>query len=287
MISRKQLLALFLVLFILIPMLSGCFFEEDTALSIHVIDVGQGDSILIKTPNGKTMLIDGGEPAAGKTVVSYLKKRKVKKIDLLVATHPHADHIGGLIDVIHSIPIDKFYMPHKLHTSKTFENLLDAAKDKDLKISAATAGIMIDFDEDITLYFLGPLRDYGDDLNLWSAVVKMDYKEKSFLFTGDLEALGEEDILSGFQKDFLKSQFLKVGHHGSRTSTTENFLQVIEPTVAVISCGRNNSYGHPHEEVINRLNLFNIAVYRTDMQGTIVIKSDGNRIWSHQKPYYH
>lgn len=285
---KKNRLALLFSLIIIVNLLTGCsLLSKEANLSIHVIDVGQGDSILVKTPNGKTMLIDGGEPAAGKSVVSYLRKNKVKKIDVLIATHPHADHIGGLIDVVDRFQIDQFYMPNKIHTSKTFEKLLNTANGKGLKVKPATDDIVIPFDEDIVLYLLGPLKDYGDDLNGWSVVVKMDFKERSFLFTGDLEASGEEDLLTAYDSDFLHAQFLKVGHHGSNTSSSQRFLEAVGPDVAVISSGRDNSYGHPHQEVLNRLKNLNIAVYRTDQQGTILIKSDGNRIWSNQKPYYH
>lgn len=287
MLCRKRF-ALLLSLIITINLLTSCMFlAEDTDLSIHVIDVGQGDSILVKTPNGKTMLIDGGEPTAGRSVVSYLRKNKVKKIDVLIATHPHADHIGGLIDVIDRFQIDNFYIPYKIHTSKTYESLLDAANNKGLKATPATNDIMINLDEDIVLYFLGPLKDYGDDLNNWSVVIKLDYKVQSFLFTGDLESLGEVDLLTAYNADFLHAQFLKVAHHGSNTSTSQRFLEAVQPKIAVISSGKDNSYGHPHQEVIDRLRDLNMAIYRTDQQGTIVIKSDGNRIWSNEKPYYH
>ncbi|AKL95841.1 beta-lactamase domain-containing protein [Clostridium aceticum] len=282
---RRKFPLLLLFILLLVLLIACTVKSKDDYLSIHTIDVGQGDSILIKTPNGRTMLIDGGEPSYGKAVVAYLKKNKVKKIDVLIGTHPHSDHIGGLINVLDHFQIDRFYLPKKEHTSNTFQELLEKAQAKGLKISAATSDISITFDDDITLHFLGPLRDYGDHLNLWSVIVKMDYKEKSFLFTGDLEALGEDDLLATYKKDFLKSQFLKVGHHGSNTSSTEDFLQAIEAKVAVISCGRDNAYGHPHMEVIERLQKRNTAIYRTDLQGSIIVKSDGHKIWSHQQPY--
>ncbi|AOY77596.1 ComEC/Rec2 family competence protein [Clostridium formicaceticum] len=286
MLFVKRKLQILLLFVFLICLLTACTVtDQDNALSIHIIDVGQGDSILVKTPHGKIMLIDGGEASFGRSVASYLKKNKVKKIDVLVGTHPHADHIGGLIDVVQNFEIGQFYMPKKEHTSKTFEDLLEKAQSKGLKITAATNDIAIAFDEDITLHFLGPLKDYGDNLNLWSVVIKMDYKEKSFLFTGDLEELGEDDLLATYDKNFLKSQFLKVSHHGSSTSSSEGFLQVIQPKVAVISCGKGNSYDHPHKEVIERLRSLNTSIYRTDLQGTVVIKSDGLKIWSYQKPY--
>jgi len=284
---KKRYILFPLIFTLILALLGGCvLFEDDSDLSIHIIDVGQGDSIFVKTPNGKTMLIDGGDIAGGKTVVSYLNKYNIDKIDVLIGTHPHADHIGGLIDVLENFEIGKFYMPKKIHTSKTYEKLLETTKNKGLKITPATKDIVIDLDQDIPLYFLSPLRDYGDNLNLWSAVVKMEYGEKSFLFTGDFEALGEKELCDTYDKDFLQSEFLKVGHHGSNTSTSQEFLDIIQPEIAIISCKTGNSYGHPHKEVIERLKKFGSNIYRTDEQGTIVIRSDGDIIWSNQEPYY-
>ena len=284
---KKRYILFPLIFTLILALLGGCvLFEDDSDLSIHIIDVGQGDSIFVKTPNGKTMLIDGGDIAGGKTVVSYLNKYNIDKIDVLIGTHPHADHIGGLIDVLENFEIGKFYMPKKIHTSKTYEKLLETTKNKGLKITPATKDIVIDLDQDIPLYFLSPLRDYGDNLNLWSAVVKMEYGEKSFLFTGDFEALGEKELCDTYDKDFLQSEFLKVGHHGSNTSTSQEFLDIIQPEIAIISCKTGNSYGHPHKEVVERLKKFGSNIYRTDEQGTIVIRSDGDIIWSNQEPYY-
>lgn len=284
---KKRYILVPLIFTLILALLSGCvLFEEDSDLSIHIIDVGQGDSIFVKTPNGKTMLIDGGDIAAGKTVVSYLNKYNIDKIDVLIGTHPHADHIGGLIDVLENFEIGKFYMPKKIHTSKTYEKLLETTKNKGLKITPATKDLVIDLDQDIPLYFLSPLRDYGDNLNLWSAVVKMEYGEKSFLFTGDYEVLGEKELCDTYDKDFLQSEFLKVGHHGSNTSTSQEFLDIIQPEIAIISCKTGNSYGHPHKEVVERLKKFGSNIYRTDEQGTIIIRSDGDIIWSNQEPYY-
>lgn len=284
---KKRYILVSLIFTLILALLSGCvLFEEDSDLSIHIIDVGQGDSIFVKTPNGKTMLIDGGDIAAGKTVVSYLNKYNIDKIDVLIGTHPHADHIGGLIDVLENFEIGKFYMPKKIHTSKTYEKLLETTKNKGLKITPATKDLVIDLDQDIPLYFLSPLRDYGDNLNLWSAVVKMEYGEKSFLFTGDYEVLGEKELCDTYDKDFLQSEFLKVGHHGSNTSTSQEFLDIIQPEIAIISCKTGNSYGHPHKEVVERLKKFGSNIYRTDEQGTIIIRSDGDIIWSNQEPYY-
>ena len=287
MFNKKRHYLVLLTFILILTLLTGCFLlEDDTDLSIHIIDVGQGDSIFIRTPNGKTMLIDAGEPSAGKTVVSYLNRHYIDKIDILIGTHPHADHIGGLAEVINNFEIGKIYMPRKIHTSKTYEKLLETIRDNGLKITEAKSDITVELDDDIYLYFLNPLRDFGDDLNLWSVVLKMEYKDTSFLFTGDLESPVELELLEKYDPDFLKSDFLKVGHHGSNTSTSQKFLDNVQPIVAVISSKTGNSYGHPHKEVIDRLTKMNINVYRTDKQGNIVIRSDGEMIWSNQEPYH-
>lgn len=282
--NRKHLYIVGLLIMLTI-ILSGCLSNED--LSIHFIDVGQGDSILIVTPQGKSILIDGGEISEGDKVASYLRRNKIKKIDIMVGTHPHSDHIGGLIEVMNRFKVDKLFLPNKIHTTITYEKFLETASTQGLKITTPISGTSLSLEEDITLHFLSPLRDYGDDLNLWSIVLKLDYKNQSFLFTGDVEATGELDIINAYEKDFLTSNVLKVAHHGSNTSSTQEFLDIVKPQVAIISCGKNNAYSHPHQEVIDRLISSNIAIYRTDYQGTVLIKSDGSKVWSNTKPYYH
>ncbi|SCX95375.1 ComEC/Rec2 family competence protein [Alkaliphilus peptidifermentans] len=282
---NNKLLKISSIIVVLLFLLTGCRQESrDSYLNVHVIDVGQGDSILITTPEGKSILIDGGEAKYSKNVIGYLKRENVSKIDLLIATHPHADHIGGLIDVIEAFEIKEIIMPPISHTSKTFENLLITIQNKELQITPATAGLQYLIQEDLNFIILGPIYDYGADLNNWSVIAKLDYKEKSFLFTGDIEYKAEMDLINYYDKSYLKSHFLKVSHHGSSTSTHKDFLQIIAPDVAVISLGNNNPYGFPHSEVLERLNANRILIYRTDIQGTLVFTSDGYEIWTNQKP---
>ncbi|WP_313129766.1 ComEC/Rec2 family competence protein [Anaerocolumna sp.] len=248
---------------------------------VHFIDVGQGDAILIETDE-HYMLIDAGENNQGTTVVNYLKELGIKKLDYVIGTHPHSDHIGGLDTVIYSFDIGKVIMPDVVHTTKTFEDVLDAISEKDLKITKAIAG---------TTYSLGTTSftivapngsDY-DGLNDYSVGIKFVNGENSFLLTGDAEKLSETEMLhNGID---LSADVLKLGHHGSSTSSQEDFLDEVQPDYAVISAGVDNSYGHPHVETLQKLKDRNIEVFRTDLQNTIIFTSDGEHITVNKEPY--
>lgn len=242
-------------------------------LEAHYIDVGQGDSILIHL-SGKTMLIDAGNNGAS-SIITYIKTLNIDKIDVIVATHPHADHIGGMAEIINEFVVNKIYMPKVAHTSKTYENLLLAIKNKNLKVNTAKAGTTIDLGNKIKIEVMAPNRENYDNLNNYSAVVKIEYENVSFLFTGDAEAISEKEMVEKYGNK-LKANVLKVGHHGSTTSTTLNFLNTVSPEYAIISVGENNSYGHPHQETLGKLK--NIDIFRTDKLGTIVAKTDGQTI---------
>lgn len=243
-------------------------------LEVYYIDVGQGDSIFIISPEGKTILIDGGEKDSD--VTDFLKSRKIKTIDVLIATHPHLDHIGGLVNVIKNYDVKSVYMPKATHTTKTFENLILAIKGKGLKIKPVYEGVTLPF-EDINAVFVAPQKDIkNDNLNEYSAVLKLTYKNTSFLFTGDAENGSEQRMLSSKQN--IKADVLKIGHHGSKSSTSTTFLNKVNPKYAVISCGANNKYGHPHDITIKKLNNNKIKTYRTDKDGTIHAISDGKNI---------
>ncbi|HZX21440.1 MAG TPA: ComEC/Rec2 family competence protein [Clostridia bacterium] len=282
-ISVKFVAVFIIILSLAIFLSTGCNRTSDV-LSIHMIDVGQGESILITTPNNKTILIDAGEASQGKKVKSYLLKHGIDKINLLIGTHPHTDHIGGLTEIINNFEIEEIMMPQKLHTSTSFEKLLTAIESKRLTITPPCPNSIVEFDKDIKLHFLGPIKDYGENLNLWSIVFRLDYKNKSFLFTGDMEREAEMDLIDTYNKNNLIANVLNVGHHGSNSSTTQQFLDYVGPEVALISLGSNNPYNHPHEEVITRLEESDVFIYRTDLQQTVVIFSDGESIWSHQVP---
>ena len=243
-------------------------------LTVHYIDVGQGASQLIQTPSGKTMLIDGGNNDDEQRMVSYLKKQGISKVDVLIGTHPDADHVGGLDAVVDAFDIGKIYMPKVSSNTKTFESLLTSIQNKGLKVTTAKAGVTIDLDDQLDVTMVAPVKSY-DDKNEMSAVVKLTFNKNSFLFTGDAESGSESDMINSGTN--LKSDVLLVGHHGSNSSTSQAFLNAVNPTYAVIQVG-DNSYGHPTDNILKRLHNKNVKIYRNDLQGTIVFTSDGTNI---------
>lgn len=246
-------------------------------LVIHFLDVGQADSIFIQLPNGQNMLIDAGNNADGPFVVNYLQDHKITKIDYLIGTHPHEDHIGGIDDVTKSFNIGHIYMPPVTHTTRTFKDILTAFQANNKKIIPAKAGLTIIDQDNLKACFLSPLRDNYKELNEWSAVLKLRYKEISFLFTGDAEEINEIEIISS-PVTSLDSDVLKVGHHGSDSSTSIAFVKAVTPSYAVISVGKDNRYDHPSPDIIDRLEAHGAIVLRTDELGTIIARSDGTTL---------
>ena len=242
--------------------------------SVHFIDVGQGDSILIES-GGEAMLIDAGTNESGPTVLSYLEDQQITHLDWVIGTHPHEDHIGGLDDVILALDVDRVMLPPKEHTTKTFEDVLDAVAQKDLSLTEPVAGDTYALG-DARFTILGPVKDYGDDLNNWSVVLLLTCDNNRFLFTGDAEAQAEEDILAlGMD---IHANVLKVGHHGSDTSTSDSFLSAVSPDYAVISVGSGNDYGHPCQVTLDKLEAFGTQIFRTDLMGTVIARSDGTHL---------
>ena len=250
---------------------------ENVLLTAHFIDVGQGDCTLIELPENKVMLIDAGENGKEGIVTRYIDSLDIKKIDYLVATHPHSDHIGGMEEVIEKYDIGAMYMPDAETVSATFENMLNAAEDKNLILDTAEAGKNIFEYSVVKADIISPAagKNY-DNLNNSSAVVRIMCGEKSFLFMGDAEKQAELDILeSGYE---VYCDVLKVAHHGSYTSSEMSFLEKARPEYAVISCGAGNEYGHPHKTTLNSFKKIEAKVLRTDELGTIKIKTDGKKL---------
>lgn len=242
-------------------------------LVVHYIDVGQADSIFIELSNGQTMLIDAGNNEDGSQIVSYIKALGYYKITYLAATHPHEDHIGGMAYVINNLEIGSVYMPKAITTTQTYENLLITIQSKGLSVLTAKAGINIVSTENLKVSMLAPNKDQYDDLNNYSAVIKVTNNSNSFLFMGDAEQLSENEITADVSADVLK-----VGHHGSTSSTGSAFLNKVHPKYAVISVGAGNNYGHPSQATLDSLTAVGATIYRTDKDGTVVFTSDGSKI---------
>lgn len=280
----KRVFCLILSLLLAAVMLCSCSIDvqlgngypdaaEEGTLAVHFLDIGQGDSIYLELPNGETMLIDAAENYYGEGIIDYIEHTGHDEIDYLVATHPHSDHIGSMSYIVRNFTVNAVYMPKAVTNTKTYENLLEAIRKKGLKITNAKAGVTVLSEDDLTIEVLAPVT-IDDDLNNCSIVLKITYGDKSFLFTGDAET----EEFSTIKAD-MSANVLKVGHHGSRTSTTKEILKRIQPDIAVISCGEDNEYGHPHKSTLDFLKKAGCErVYRTDTDGTVTVTSDGETI---------
>lgn len=241
--------------------------ENYKNLKVYFFDVGQADSILVINED-KTMLIDAGNNDDGDLLVKNLKKLNVSKIDYLIGTHPHEDHIGGLDNIIKNFVIGKIYMPKVQTNTKTFEDVLDAVSDKGLKITTPKVGDLFNVgNAECKVLAVG---NDANNLNSTSIVIKMDFDGLSYAFMGDAEEDVESLILN--ENRIGKINILKVGHHGSSTSSSKKFINKIAPELSIISVGKDNSYNHPHEATLKRLENIQSKIYRTDEAGNIMIE---------------
>ncbi len=258
-------------------------------LEVRFLDVGQGDSALIRYTGGNgewNMLLDTGEYAYADGLTEYLRDLGVEKIDALVCSHPHTDHMGCMARIVQRFEIGAFYMPRVqdglVPTTSAYEALLNAVSDREgLAATALHAGAAIDCPEDLKIEVLAPRPDAAwEDLNNWSAVIRLTYGEVSFLFTGDAERDTEDCVREDAEAcgRELRSTVLKCSHHGSGDGNPSKWLKAVSPKYAVISCGKDNDYGHPHRETLERLEALGAAVYRTDQDGTVLAKSDGKTV---------
>lgn len=245
-------------------------------MQVHFLDVGQADCILIAC-DGQYMLVDAGKNEDGARIVDYLKEQGVKRLDYVIGTHPHEDHIGSLDTIIEEFEIGTLLMPEVVHTTRTFEDVITAVERKNLAITPPRQGDTYTIGSGEFTILAPAKKDYGSELNNWSIGIRLIHGRNSIIMCGDAEEEAEKDICeSGLE---LSADVLKLGHHGSSTSTSDRFLKAVNPQYAVISCGKGNDYGHPHKETLDKLSASHIKTFRTDKQGTILLISDGKEIY--------
>jgi competence protein ComEC len=270
--GQKRLLQVSL-LSILIVAISAATVTANENLTAHFLDVGQDDSILLQF-HGKNVLIDGGTEDAGPRVESYLRNHGVSSLDLLVATHPHEDHIGGLIAILNNIPVKQILDSGQVHTAPSFETYLNLIDQKNISYNTAQRGQTVNLDPKLKIEVLSPPATlFQDDLNQNSIVLKITYDKVSFLLMGDAGFEAENSLLSS--GDNLKSDILKVGHHGSSSASSPAFLKAVKPVVSMIKVGAANDYGHPSGKTLSALQSTGSKVYRTDLDGNVVVTTDG------------
>lgn len=244
------------------------------SMKVHFINVGQGDSILIETPLDRNILIDGGPPDAGDAVVNYLKEQKINEIDLMIATHPDIDHIGGLLNVLKKIDVAAVLDTGKLHPTKTFATYMNRIRDLGIPVTIAEKDTPIEMDPMISLDIWNAAQNLTSP-NASSLVLKLAYGETDMLFMGDVGKKEEKAIQKKYNVD---AEIIKIGHHGSNTSSAMSFLKAVDPEIAILTYSKDNNYGHPVPRVIDHLYQVNALIYSTAALGNIIIETDGDKI---------
>ncbi|GIO24898.1 ComEC/Rec2 family competence protein [Oceanobacillus sp. J11TS1] len=248
--------------------------QEMPSMKVHFINVGQGDSILIETPLERTILIDGGPPRAGDAVVKYLKERRINEIDLLVATHPDIDHIGGLVKVLKKMEVGRVIDTGKLHPTKTFATYMNRIRDLEIPITIAEKDTPIEIDPMVSFEIWNAAQPLTSP-NASSLVLKLTYGETDMLFMGDVGKKEEKAIQKKYD---VHADLIKIGHHGSNTSSAMSFLKAVDPEIAILTYSKDNNYGHPVPRVIDHLNKINALIYSTAALDSITVETDGDSL---------
>lgn len=267
----KRVISCFFIFIALSLGSAVAFGSENKEMKVHYIDVGQGDSILIETPNDKVILIDGGPPKAGDKIVTYLQEQNVREIDLLIATHPDFDHIGGLIKVMQSFPIKQIVDSGKLHTTKTYIQYINQIRKNKIPVNFVNKNERLSVDPQIQINVLNSYEKNKSN-NQSSIVLKLTYETIDFLFMGDIERRQELKIM---EEEDIQSEIIKVAHHGSKTSSSLSFLQEVNPSIALLTYHKRNKFGHPVSRVIENLNKVDAQIYSTAVFGNVVIVTNG------------
>lgn len=265
----KTFCLIFIVTFITF---SSCF----RTLILHFIDVSEGDCILIQMPDNKNILVDTGNLSVGYKIERYLKSKNIPQLDCIIVTHMHPDHVGGIFSILPRCRTDIiYYNGYRPQKNEFFFELINLAEDLNIQLKILNAGNKLLFGE-VTLDVLSPIKPLSGDMNADSIVLKIIFRKISFLLTGDLNINGEKRLIEA--GCILKSDVLKVGHHGAEDTNSEEFMDKVMPKLAVLSVGKNNRFGYPSDAVIERFKTKKIPLYRTDIDGTIIIQTDGNII---------
>lgn len=254
---------------------------QKSGMHAYILDVGQGCCIFLCSPGGYTMLVDTGESSAYPVLEAFLQEQAVTRLDVVVASHPHSDHIGSMPKIIRDFEIGAFYMPDKPHTTALYESMIAALEKKGVQVIAAYGGkdAEIPWDPLVKVSVLSPIKGVKyEDMNNLSVVLRIAYEDTSILLPGDAEAFAEETMLAKLPRSLFPSSVLYLGHHGSATSTTDAFLQAVNPSLAIASAGAGNDFGHPSGEVLEKLSRRGIPCFRTDENGTIHLLLNGRKV---------